>query len=156
MQLLSVCLALGRTLLGGGGGLCGWWHGHGHRPLGQWHELLAPQGIDGIQDLLMGHEHVVQSFSEILQQMKAVRDLGGRGSPLPSAVSIGARPIACNHLDPRMLSEPVRDGLGCPIREQRHGPAARQVYQDRAVDLAFAQGELVHPQLAGRVDWRFG
>ena len=44
-------------------------------------------GIDGVEGLAMRGEHLVQGFPEILQQMKAVRDLGGCGAPwrAPSA-----------------------------------------------------------------------
>jgi hypothetical protein len=78
MQRLPACLTLRRTLRRRQGDVMGW-HGHGHRPIGQRHELLAHRIIDRVEDLTMRDEHLVQRFPEILQQMKAVRDLVARG-----------------------------------------------------------------------------
>ena len=114
------------------------------------------QPIDRVDCLAVRAEHLVQRFPEILHQMKAVGDLGGRGRPLPCAVGIGGRPIACNHLDPRMRPEPLRDSLGRPIWEQRHRLPTLQVHQDGAVGLAFAQGESVHAKDGGRGERRGG
>ena len=66
---LPACLALGRALLSGSGRVGGW-HRHRDRPIGQRHGLLAHQVIDGIKGLPMRGEDLVQSFPEILQQMK--------------------------------------------------------------------------------------
>jgi hypothetical protein len=93
--------------------------------------------------------HLVQRFPEMLQPMQAVGDLGGRGSPWPCAVGIGGRPIACHHLAPRRCPEPLRDGLGRPIREQRSRLPTLQVHQARAVGLALAEGEIVHAKDGG-------
>ena len=82
--------------------------------------------------------------------MKAVRDLGGRGCPLARALGIGARPIPRDHLHPWVLPEPLRHGLGGAIREERHGLAALQIDQDRAIRVAFPQGEIIHPEHRGR------
>ena len=65
-----------------------------------------PQGIDRIEHLAMRAEHLVQGFPEILQKMKAVCDLCGCRSPVPSALGIGGRAIARDDLDPWMLPEP--------------------------------------------------
>ena len=81
MQPLPACLALHRTLLCGRGGLCGWWHRHRDHPIGQQHGLLALQGIDGIEGVRIRGEDLIQSFPQILQHMKAVRDLDGCGCP---------------------------------------------------------------------------
>ena len=97
----------------------------------------------------MREEHLVQGFPEILQQMKAVCDLDGRGRALACALRIGARPIPGDDLHPGMLPEPLGHGLGRAIREQRHGLAALQIDQDRAIRLAFPQGEIVHPEHRG-------
>jgi hypothetical protein len=89
MQRLPVGLALPRALLGGGGRLYGWGHGHRDRPIRKQDRLLAHQGIDGLEGLFMGQKHLVERFSEILQQVEPVRDLGGRGRALARALSIG-------------------------------------------------------------------
>jgi hypothetical protein len=66
-------------------------------------------------------EHLLQGLGEIAQEMPSIGDLRGGRSPLPRPVGVGGRAVACNHLDARMGLEPLRQGLGRPIREQRHG-----------------------------------
>jgi hypothetical protein len=51
--------------------------------------LLTHQVIDGLKGLPMRGKHLGEGFPEILQQMKAVGDLGGRGRPLSGPVGIG-------------------------------------------------------------------
>ena len=86
MQRLPAGLALHGALLRRQGDVMGW-HRHGHRPIRQRHGLLVHQGIDRVECLAMRAEHLVQGFPEILQQMKAVRDLVAAGAPCraPSA-----------------------------------------------------------------------
>ena len=102
----------------------------------------------------MRGEDLVQRFPEILQHMEAVRDLGGRGRAVPSAFRIGARPIARDDLHPGMLPEPLRQGLRGALWQERHGLAALQVHQDRAIGVPFPQGEVIHPQHPGRGERR--
>src|SRR5258705_12368808 len=83
MQGLPACLALRRALLRGPWNVMGW-HGHSHCLIGQRHGLLARQVIHGIEGLPMRDEHLVQGFPEVLEYMKAVRDLDSGGWP-PSA-----------------------------------------------------------------------
>ena len=139
---------LGGLLLGERG--CGWgWHGHRDRPIGQRHWLLARRGIDGIQRGTLRREHLGQRFREILDEMEAVRDLGGRRGPLTRPVSVGARPIPRDHFDSRMRPEPVRQGVGGALGQERHGAAALLVPQDRAIRLPFPQGKIVDAQNGG-------
>ena len=65
--------------------------GPGRGPGGHWerdgavgeHDRLRAQGrIDGVKGLVMRGEDLVQGFPEILQQMKPVCHLGGRGRAL--------------------------------------------------------------------------
>ena len=90
-----------------GRGMVMGWHRHGHRPIRQWYRLLVHQGIDRVECLAVRAEHLVQGFPEILQQMKAVCDLGGCRCPVPCALGIGGRAIARDDLDPWMLPEPL-------------------------------------------------
>jgi hypothetical protein len=148
MQRLPACLTLRGALLRREGEIMGG-HRHGDRPIGQRHGLLMHGLIDGVEDVTMRDEHLVQRFPEILQQMQAIRDLSRSGSPLAGALGIGAGPIPGDHLPSRMRSEPLRHRLGRAFREQRHGLVALQVYQDRAIGVPFTQGEIVHPQHGG-------
>ena len=81
MERLPACLALRRTLLRWQRDDMGW-HGHGHHPIGQRYGLLAQRFIDGVEDVAVRKEHLVQRFPEILEQMKTVGDLRGGGGPL--------------------------------------------------------------------------
>jgi hypothetical protein len=91
-------------------------------------------------------EHLLQGLGEIADEMKAIGDLGSGRGPLPRPVGVGGRAVACDHLDARMGLEPLRQGLGRPIREQRHGLPALQIDQQRPIGLAFPQGEVIHPE----------
>src|SRR5215472_13734520 len=51
--------------------------------------------------------------------MKAVSDLRGCRSPVPSAFSIGGRAITRDDLDPGMPPQPLGQSLGRALREQR-------------------------------------
>ena len=145
MERLPTGLALHGALLRREGDVMGW-HRHGHRPIRQGYGLLVHQHIDRVECLAVRAEHLVQRFPEILQQMKTVRDLGGRRRPVPCAVGIGGRPIPRDDLHPGVLPEPLGYGLGGALREQGHGLAALEIDQDRAVGVPFAQGEIVDAQ----------
>ena len=122
----------------------------GKRPIRQRHGLLVHQGIDRVECLAVGAEHLVQRLPEILQQMKAVGHLDRCGCPLPRALDIGRRTIPRDHLDTWMFPEPLRDGVGGTIREERDRVAALQIDQHSAIRLAFAQGEIIHAEDGGR------
>ena len=153
MQGLPAGLALRRALLRRQGDGVGW-HGHGERPIGQGYGQWAHGRIDGIEDVTIGAEYLVQRFPKILEYMKAVRDLGRLGRALPSAFSIGTRAIARDDLHAGMLPEPLRQGFGRALWQQGHGLAALQVHQDRAIGVPFPQGEVIHPQHPGRGERR--
>ena len=46
--------------------------------------------------------------------------------------------------------EPLRERVALAVREQGDGLAAFQIDEHRAIRVAFAQREIVHPQHAGR------
>ena len=85
---------------------------HGDGPIGKRDRLLAHRRIDRIEGVVMRGEDLVQGFPEILQQMKAIGDLGGLGRALTSALSIGARPIPCDHLHPFRVCANLTFGPG--------------------------------------------
>jgi hypothetical protein len=66
MPRLPVGLALHGTLLRWQGKVVGWYR-DGKRPIRQRHGLLVHQGIDGVEGLAMGAEHLVQGLPEILE-----------------------------------------------------------------------------------------
>ena len=55
-----------------------------------------------------------------------------------------------------MLPQPRGQGLGRTFRQQGHGLAALQIDQDRAIALAFPQGEIVHAKGGGTGEGRQG
>lgn len=124
-------------------------HRHGECPIRERHRLLALRRIDGGEDMTLRDEHLLQGFPEILEQMAAICDLGGGGSPLAGALSIGAPAVPCDHLDPGMSLEPLGDGLGVPLRQESDGLAAFEINEHRAIRLAFAEREIVHPKDRG-------
>jgi hypothetical protein len=145
IHTLPARLALGGALLGRCGRLC---RGHGYRdrPLGHRHRLLAQRGIDRIEHLAMRGEDLIQGFRQVLEEVKPVGNLDGRGCPLVRAIGVRWRPITGNDLHPRMLLEPVGQGLSRAIGEKRHRLMALQIDQHRAIDLAFPHSKIVHAE----------
>jgi hypothetical protein len=71
--------------------------------------------MDRREHRAMRTAHLLQGLGHILEQVKAVRDLGRLGGALTRAVRIGFRPIAGDDLDPRMSLEPLRQGSSLAI-----------------------------------------
>ena len=141
--------ALGRAgFLGRGRGRRG--PRDGDRAIRQGHGLLAPGGIDGLQGAVMRGEDGLQGFRQVLDEVEAGRDLGGRRRAVACPLSIRARPIPGDHLHPGMLPQPLGHGVGRAIGEEIHGLAALQINEHRAIRVAFPQGEIVHPPHPGR------
>jgi hypothetical protein len=97
----------------------------------------------------MRGEHLVQGFPEILQQMKAVRDLRGCGCPAARTLGIGFGPIARDDLHPRVGLKPLREGLGVALRQEGDGLPLLQVHQDRAISVSFPERPIIHAQHPG-------
>jgi hypothetical protein len=100
--------------------------------------------MDRREHRAMRTAHLLEGLSDILQQVKAVRDLGRLGGALTGTVRIGFRPIAGNDLDPRMSLEPLRQGASLAIVQEGYGSAALEVNEDRPVCPAFPIGPIVH------------
>ena len=77
-------------------------HRHGHRTIGLHHRRLVERRIDGLESVTIGVKHLVEGFNEVLQQVKAIRDLDRVGGALPGSVRICSRPIPGDHADARM------------------------------------------------------
>jgi len=65
------------------------------------------------------------------------------------AIGIGFGAGTGDHLDPRMLLEPVGERVCGAIREQGHRLATLQINQHGTIGLAFAQGKIVHTEHSG-------
>ena len=151
-HLLIEGLPAGRTL----GGLLlhgrrrGWgWHRRRARPLGQRDRLLAHRLINGVEGLGMRRKDLVQRFGQVLEQMDTVGDLGGGGCPLARALGVGLRAITRDHFNPRMLSQPLGEGVGSAIREERDRLVTLQIDQHGPIGVALPQGKIVHAQDGG-------
>ena len=103
-------------------------------------------GIDTRQLRGVGPEHVGQHVREILQQVKPIRHLAGRGRPEARRFRIGLRPIPHEHLDPGMGLQPLGHGRGFPVGEQGQGPPPGEVQQERAIGVTLPQREIVHAE----------
>jgi hypothetical protein len=124
-------------------------HRPGECPIRERHRLLTLRRIDGGEDMTRRDEHLLQGFPEMLEQMEAIRDLGGGGSPLAGALGRGVPAVPCDHLAPGMFLEPLGDGLGVPLRQASEGLAAFEIHEPRAIRLAVAEREIVHPKDRG-------
>ena len=102
----------------------------------------------------MREAHLVQRLPEMLEQMKAVGDLGRLWGALPGALGIRTRPIARDDLHTRMLAPPLRHRRSRAVGQQGDGLAAFQIDEDRAIDVAFPQRPIIHPQDSGRGEVR--
>ena len=81
--------------------------------------------------------------------MEAIRHLDGLRRPVPGAIGIGFRAIPRDHLHARVGLEPLRKRVALAVREQGDRLVAFQIDEHRAIRVAFAQREIVHPQHAG-------
>jgi hypothetical protein len=135
--------ALGRLLLSG---RRRGWDGDGDGAVRQGHPLTTDRIIDGRERLVMCVDHVFEGFHQMLQEVKAIGDLGGLGRPLAGPVGIGSRPIAGHNFHPRMCSEPLGHGVGLPIGPQGDRLPAFQIDQDGPIGLAFTEREIVDAQ----------
>ena len=88
-----------------------------HGAVRQGHAVTPECVIDGVERRPMRVEHVLEGFHQILEEVKPIGDLGGLGRPVAGAVRIGSGPIPRDHLDPRMGSPPLRQGLCLTVRQ---------------------------------------
>jgi hypothetical protein len=100
-------------------------------------------GTDARQLWGVDPEHVGQHVRQILQQMKAIRHLAGRGRPKARRFRVGLRAVPHEDLHPGMGLQPLGHGRGFAVGEQGQGSPPGEVQQQRAIDMALAQGEIV-------------
>ncbi len=72
------------------------------------------------------------------------------------AVGVGSAPVPADHLGARMDAQPGRERVCFPVREQVDGLAGLDVDQQRAVDAAPAEREIIHPEDGHRPARRAG
>jgi hypothetical protein len=86
----------------------------------------------------MAIENLSQCFCQVLDQVEAIRDLGGLRRTVPGAVGIGFRAIPRDDLHARVGLEPLRERVALAVREQGDGLPALQIDEHRAIRVAFA------------------
>jgi hypothetical protein len=95
-------------------------------------------------------EDLLHGLGEIAQKMKPIGDLRRRGGSLTRSICIGGRAVACDHLDPRVVLEPLRQRGTLAVWEERDRLVAFQVHKDSAIRAAFPERPIIHAQDAGR------
>jgi hypothetical protein len=103
-------------------------------------------GSDARQLRGVGPEHVGQPVRKILQQMKAVGHLAGRGRTEACRFRIRLSPIPHEDFNPGMCPQPLGDGRGFPIGEEGQGPPPREVQQEGAIGVTLPKREIVHAE----------
>ena len=125
---------------GDGGGVCGIVHGR---------RRTGMLGSDACQLRGVSSEHVGQHVREILQQMKPIRHLAGRGSPGARRFRVGPRAIPPEALDAGRRLPPLGDGGGLPIGEQGQRAPSCEVQQERAIGMTPSPGAIIHAAALG-------
>ena len=103
-------------------------------------------GMDPRQLRSMCRKHLGQDVREIVQQMKAVGHLAGRGCPGARGFGVGLRTIAHHDFNPGLGLKPCGDSGGFPIGEEGQGASPGEVQQEGAVSVALPQREVVHAE----------
>jgi len=107
---------------------------------------IATSLLGCVQVRGMGAEHQFQRLGQVLQQVEAVRDLHRPGCAMACALGKGARPVARDHLDTRVLAQPRGQGVRLAAGQQRHRAMPFEVHQHGAVGVALAQSPIVNAE----------
>jgi hypothetical protein len=95
-------------------------------------------------------------LAQVVPQVPAVGYLDGLGSTGAGAIGVGAGTIAADNLDSGMGFEPVGQGGSLAVWQHVYESAGDHVQQDRPVDPALAQGEIVHTEHRDLANLRLG
>ena len=122
------------------------WDRRDDRPVVGGHHRLAPDLIDRLEGGALSTAHVLQGRREVLEQRNASGHWGGGGCPRSDPTGVSFRPVAGDHLAPRMRPEPCSSGLRRTIRQHGDGAVALQSTQHRAVGLPLPERTVVHAE----------
>src|SRR6516225_8170802 len=105
------------------------WHGIAQRRrTSRWVRRRPRRGFG--QFCAMGDDRLLHGLGEVLPQVEPVSYLDrGRGS-LPSSVGITSATVAADHLDTRMLAQPLGQAGAVATLENLDQPMPAQIDQD--------------------------
>jgi hypothetical protein len=106
--------------------------------------------IERIELLDMGIAHLSEHLHKVLQQVKAVGHLNRRRRSLPGTIGIRFGAVARDDLHARVVAEPLCEGVGVSITEERDRPPPLQVDQDRAIRVTFPERPVIDAKDRGR------
>ena len=93
---------------------------------------------------------ILDGITKVVQQVPAIRDLNGVGSPLTDTVRIGTGAITRDDFDPGMGAQPGRERRRLTVRQQVDNLVLLQIDQDGAVAMATPPSPVVHSKYAWR------
>src|SRR4029453_3736541 len=82
------------------------WDRRDDSPVVWGHHRMAHGLIDSLEGGALPTEHLLKDLGEVLEQMKAIGNLGGGWCPLSDLTCVSFRPVAGDHLDTRRRPEP--------------------------------------------------
>ena len=104
---------------------------------------------DGLQHMVMGIEHLVEGFGEVLPQVKAIGDLDRIGGALLGSVRRGSGSISSDHADAGMCLPPQGYGLGLTIGPEGERSMSLKINPDGPIGLTFPNGPVVDAEHLG-------
>lgn len=91
-------------------------------------------------------DRLLDGVHQVFPDVPPVRDMDRIRGAEPSGLGVSGRPVTAYHLDAGMVGEPGSHRCRGPVGQQVDRTARVDVYQDRAVVVSLAQGELVHSE----------
>lgn len=87
-------------------------------------------------------------ISPVLEKMPPVGNLNGLGRSAGGSFDIGVAPVPADNLHASVERKPGRERVRFWVRQQLHGAMPIQVHQDRAIDMALLEGDVIHTEAA--------
>ncbi|MES5825573.1 hypothetical protein ABKA17_47645 [Streptomyces sp. RG80] len=96
-------------------------------------------------------DRLLDGFNEVLPDVPAVGDMDCVRGADPSGLGVGDGAVAADHLDARMVDQPLGHRRSGPVGQQFDRLVRLDVDQDRAVVVPLAQSELIDSEDPRRV-----
>jgi hypothetical protein len=105
---------------------------------------------------VMCRDGLLHGLAQVVPQVPAVRHLQGLRGRGSGGFGVGAAPVAAHHLDLGVSRQPCRHRLRVAALDHLDRPPCLKIYQDRRVDVAPAQGEIIDANYAHVADRLLG